>query len=156
LVWETVFRILDNHDEALDCFQDVFAEAFERSSPEEVRNWPAFLRWLATRRALNVLRRRRAAAARVKNTQPVETVASDSLGPVAQAEWNELVERIRREAARLPGHQGEVFWLCSVEQLSYAEVAEQLGVDVNAVGVLLHRARQKLRQTLAGLNPVQH
>jgi DNA-directed RNA polymerase specialized sigma24 family protein len=37
--------------------------------------------------------------------------------------------------------------------MSYQEIAEQLGVPANQVGVLVHRARQRLRKWLADLNP---
>ena len=58
MVWNTVARILKHQDDALDCFQDVFAEAIERGRRSPVTDWGAFLRWLATRRAIDYLRRR--------------------------------------------------------------------------------------------------
>jgi RNA polymerase sigma-70 factor (ECF subfamily) len=156
LVWSTVYRILADHAEASDCFQDVFAEVLERSSPDEVRDWPAFLRWLATRRALNRLRKRRTDAGRQRAEIEMAALPAVALGPVGQAEWNELIERVRDEAARLPAQQGEAFWLRSIEQLSYAEIGQQMKLDTNTVGVLVHRARMHLRQVLADLNPVKH
>jgi RNA polymerase sigma-70 factor (ECF subfamily) len=156
LVWATVYRILANHAEASDCLQDVFAEVLERSSPEEVHDWPAFLRWLATRRALNRLRKRRTEADQHSTEIEMAALPATLLGPVVQAEWNELFERVRNEVARLPTQQGEAFWLRCIEQLSYAEIGQQLELDSNTVGVLVHRARMRLRQVLADLNPVKH
>jgi RNA polymerase sigma-70 factor, ECF subfamily len=156
LVWATVYRILADHAEASDCFQDVFAEVLERASPDNVRDWPAFLRWLATRRALDRLRKRRTEAGRHSTEMEVATLPAALLGPVGQAEWNELVECVRHEVARLPAQQGEAFWLRSIEQLSYAEIGQQMRLDANTVGVLVHRARTRLRHVLARLNPVKH
>ncbi|HUE17306.1 MAG TPA: sigma-70 family RNA polymerase sigma factor [Planctomycetaceae bacterium] len=156
LVWGTVYRILANHAEALDCFQDVFTEVLERSSPERIHDWPAFLRWLAARRALNRLRKRQTEACRHCTAVEIATLPAASLGPVVQAEWNELFERVRQEVARLPAQQGEAFWLACIEQLSYAEIGRQMELDANTVGVLVHRARKRLRQVLADLNPVNH
>jgi RNA polymerase sigma factor (sigma-70 family) len=156
LVWGTVYRILANHSEALDCFQDVFTEVLERSSPERIHDWPAFLRWLAARRALNRLRKRQTEAGRHCTAVEIATLPEASLGPVVQAEWNELFERVRYEVARLPAQQGEAFWLRCIEQLSYAEIGRQMELDANTVGVLVHRARKQLRQVLADLNPVKH
>ena len=51
--------------------------------------------------------------------------------------------------------QAEAFWLQCVEQMSQSEIGEHLGVTTGAVGVLVHRARQRLRQTLSDLNPVK-
>jgi DNA-directed RNA polymerase specialized sigma24 family protein len=46
-----------------------------------------------------------------------------------------------------------VFCLVCIEELSYREVAEQLGLTVNHVGVLLNRARAKLSEKLARVFP---
>ena len=155
LVWKTVYRILRDHAEALDCFQEVFAEVLERSPSRRVRDWPAFLRWLAVRRALDRLRKRRADARQVAFECDVATLPADSPGPDALAEWNELLERVRDELVRLPRQQAEAFWLRCIEEMSQAEIGQHLGVSTNAVGVLVHRARQRLRQSLAELNSVK-
>ena len=157
LVWATVYRILGNQADAADCFQDVFAEVLERSSPEAVRDWAAFLRWLAVRRALHpASQETEGSGAASRPTWMSRAWPTDSHGPVAEAEWNELVERVRMATAQLPGQQGEAFWLRSIEQMNYPEIGEQLGVDTNTVGVLLRRARLRLRKMLADLNPVKH
>ena len=155
LVWGTVYRILGDHAEALDCFQDVFAEVLEHSSSRSVRDRPAFLRWMAVRRALDRLRKRRVDAKRVALDVEIATLSAIAAGPDAQAQWNELIERVREELARLPGQQAEAFWLHCVEDMSQAEIGQHLGVNASAVGVLVYRARQRLRQALAELNPVK-
>lgn len=38
LVWTTVYRVLNDYAQALDCYQDVFLEAFERTQNRAVRN----------------------------------------------------------------------------------------------------------------------
>jgi RNA polymerase sigma factor (sigma-70 family) len=155
LVWRTVYRILGDHTEALDCFQDVFAEVLEHSSSRSVRDWPAFLGWMAVRRALDRLRKRRVDSKRVALDVEIATLSATAAGPDAQAQWNELIERVREELARLPGQQAEAFWMQCVEEMSQAEIGQHLGVNTNAVGVLVYRARQRLRQVLAQLNPVK-
>jgi RNA polymerase sigma-70 factor (ECF subfamily) len=153
LVWATVFRILGNHAEALDCCQDVFAEVLRGSSAQRVRNWPAFLKWLATRRAIDRLRRRRADTARLQADAKVTSVPGMAPSPDARAISAELIERLKCELSRLPEQQAEAFWLLSVEQMNYQEIGEQMGVPVNEVGVLVHRARQRLREWLVDLKP---
>jgi RNA polymerase sigma-70 factor (ECF subfamily) len=140
-----VWRILKHRDDALDCFQDVFTEAMSRSQGPPVADWGALLRWLATRRAIDSLRRRRQRA----------TVGGDldrirDGGPTAeqQATFAELVERVRGELANVPNRQAEAFWLVCVEERTYEEVARQMGIERNAVGVLVHRARQHMRARL--------
>ena len=154
LVWSTVYRIVKRHDQALDCYQDVFVEAMERSEEQPVRSWPALLRWLAVRRALDRLRKEQRAASHIDSFDE-SRLQSDGMEPSGAAEFGELVERVRLEMARLPDRQAEAFWLRCVEEISYAEIAKQLEVDVNAVGVLIHRARNRLRDLLADLNPTR-
>jgi len=62
---------------------------------------------------------------------------------------DELVEFLRSGLAKLPEKQATVFWLRSVEELSYVEIAAELGLNTNAVGVLLHRARTALKRHFA-------
>lgn len=50
--------------------------------------------------------------------------------------------------AKLPELHRSVFQLREVEELSAAEVSDVLGESVNHIGVLLHRARTRLRDCL--------
>jgi RNA polymerase sigma factor (sigma-70 family) len=154
LVWSTVYRIVKRHDQALDCYQDVFLEAIERTDERPVQNWPALLRWLAVRRALDRLRKERRAAAHIDSFDE-GALRSGGLEPSSDAEFRELVDRVRLEMARLPDRQAEAFWLRCVEEISYAEIAKQMEMDVSAVGVLIHRARNRLRDLLTDLNPTR-
>jgi RNA polymerase sigma factor (sigma-70 family) len=55
--------------------------------------------------------------------------------------------------ADLDPRQGEVFCLASLEGFTYDEIAAQLRITVNHVGVLLNRARTFLRGRLAAHQP---
>jgi DNA-directed RNA polymerase specialized sigma24 family protein len=57
-IWRTAYRMLGNHADAADCVQDTFAAALALSRREPVTSWPALLRHLVTRNALDRLRRR--------------------------------------------------------------------------------------------------
>jgi len=71
-------------------------------------------------------------------------------GPVENAEAVELASCLRLALARLPQQEAEVFYLRCLEDMTYQEIAAHLGLEVNAVGVALHRARARLRELLAG------
>ncbi len=150
MVWNTVARILKHRDDALDCCQDVFAEALRNREGEPVRDWGAYLRWLATRRAIDQLRRRQARAGEYRNTVQVDELAAAATDDVS---FNELVEIVRKELGSLPDRQAEAFWLVCVEERGYEEVAREMGIERNALGVLVHRARQQMLQRLRSLNP---
>jgi len=153
-VWKAAYRILANDNDAADCFQDVFAEAMTLADADSIRDWPAFLHWLAVRRALDRLRRRRAETDR-SALDSVPGLTDPSPGPEESAQACELVGRVRDEVARLPARQAEAFWLACVEQASHAEIGERLGASPRSVAMLVLRARKRLRRTLADLDPVR-
>lgn len=147
-VWSIVSRILKHHDDALDCFQEVFTEAIVRSRRAAVNDWGALLCWLATRRAIDALRRRK----RTMTSGNVEALCDSSRTAEQHVSFEELVERVRSELGHLPPRQAEAFWLVCVENRTYEEVAQQMGLQRNAVGVLVHRARQHMRDKLNSYN----
>ena len=54
---------------------------------------------------------------------------------------------------RLPAEQREVLLLVGLEQLSYAEVSQALGVPVGTVMSRLSRGRERLRALMSGAAP---
>jgi RNA polymerase sigma-70 factor (ECF subfamily) len=148
LVWATAWRLLGNAADALDCYQETFLEAVKVARREPVNNWGALLRHLATARALDLLRARCRQQNRTDAMVNPDTLVSQEADPRQEAEANELAERLRVALAQLPHDQAEVFCLSCLDKLSYREIAERLKLTTNAVGVLLHRARQRLRELL--------
>jgi RNA polymerase sigma-70 factor (ECF subfamily) len=57
----------------------------------------------------------------------------------------ELLDDLRAALAHLPEPQATAFVLTQLEDVAHGEAARTLGVTVNHVGVLLHRARAALR-----------
>src|SRR6516165_7568288 len=86
----TAWRILGHAADAEDVVQEVFLQAFQVQQEERVRCWEALLRRLATCRALDRLRQRRASV-------PLEGLAlvNPSDDPEAVAVEHELADRLR-------------------------------------------------------------
>jgi RNA polymerase sigma factor (sigma-70 family) len=57
---------------------------------------------------------------------------------------------LQQALANLPVPMREVLLLVAVEEYTYAEVAQMLGVPVGTVMSRLHRARERLRLVMAG------
>ena len=149
-VWQTAYRLLGNYEEAADCFGQTFLEAMEVSRRQKVRNYGGLLRRLCTFRAMDRLRKRLRQGQREEGLADWSNVASANPGPVEEAQAAELSERLRGALAKLPSQEAEVFCLRCLNELSYRDIAQQLGLKNSAVGVLLHRARSRLREMLAG------
>lgn len=66
--------------------------------------------------------------------------------PVDLLEVGDIDAAIRR----LPGEQREVLLLVALEQLSYGETAQALGIPLGTVMSRLYRARERLRLLLGG------
>jgi RNA polymerase sigma-70 factor (ECF subfamily) len=147
-VWRTVYRLLGNHADADECYQETFLAALQWARREPLRDARAVLQRLATARAVDRLRRRYRARGREDSTEWDDHPGSGA-SPGQCAEAAELSERLRLALADLPAKQAEAFCLFSLEGWSYQEIAGHLDSSVDAIGVMLHRARAKLRQKLA-------
>jgi RNA polymerase sigma-70 factor, ECF subfamily len=150
-VWRTLRRLLANHADAEECFQETFLAALRLSEREEVKNWPATLCSIATARAIDRLRiryRRNKQLLELRDASTKTPSPSNVVGPPEQAVANELAERLRRALAELPEKQAEAFSLHSFSGWSHREVAERLDMTENAVAVTISRARQRLRELL--------
>jgi RNA polymerase sigma-70 factor (ECF subfamily) len=146
LIWQTAYRLLGNHTDTADCFQETFVSALQFSQRQPVRNFPAFLARLATARAIDRLRQRLHQP--LSNAEDADWVAIQSAnpGPVQQAQQHELAAKLRKALAQLPPQEAQVFCLRFLNNMSYRQIAKQLGIKTNAAGVLLYRARAKLKQ----------
>jgi RNA polymerase sigma-70 factor (ECF subfamily) len=153
LVWTTVYRLLRHDADAADCFQRTFLSALVLSRTQTIRNWPGLLRRLGTARALESLRQRLRQAQRLRPLLADEAVSSATPGPDQAAVVRELSDQLREALADLDERQAQVFCLICLDGLSYAETADQVGITVNHVGVLLNRARLGLRERLRGHEP---
>ena len=153
MVYRTAYRLLSHDADAADCFQRTFVSAWELSRTEAIRNWPGLLKRLAVARTLERLRQRRRESSRV--TRLPENVAADRnlVVPTRAAEASELAQDLRDALAELEERQAQVFCLACLEDLSYEEIAVELGITVNHVGVLLTRAKASLRERLQAHAP---
>jgi len=147
VVWQTAYRLLGNRADAADCFQETFVCALEFSQRQRIRNFSALLVRLATVRAIDQLRKRfRRSDSNVASTDWV-AVPSKNPGPVQMAQQQELIGRLRESLIQLPPAESQVFCMRYLNDMSYRQIAKELGIKANAAGVLLHRARAKLRKS---------
>jgi len=151
------FRMLRDFTEAEDMAQNVFLQAFRESG--RFRFEARFSTWLyaiARNLCRNELRRR--SRHRIADQSGVED------GPAERAHWpfarayqpsppetlveRELQERFDRALASLPEAQRAAILLLREGDISYQEIAMQLGHSLSATKTLIHRGRHALKRKL--------
>src|SRR6266567_3093118 len=142
-------RVLADPHEAEDVAQEVFID-FHRLHSAKAQYAAAWLYRASAHTALNRVRGRRRREKREHAATHDET--GQALDPQRIAEANEDGRRLRTALARLPKKPAAVLVLRS-SGLSYAEVAEAVGVSTGQIGTLLRRAESALRKEVNRESP---
>ena len=145
-VFTFCYSRLRNREEAQDAAQTTFIYVL-RSLQRGVE--PEFeLAWLL-KIAFNVCRgTRRSSGRRTAVTQEIEDMDDIAAPPAAGYEGGEQLAALREGLAHLPERQRRGILLREWQGLSYAEIAEELGLSLGAVETLLFRARRNLASRL--------
>ena len=146
-VWWTAYRLVRNQADADECLQETFLSALEASDRQPILDWPALLQRLATSRAVDRLRKK-LRQRRHEEIADLTLAEGAPINPSQYAESLELGSALRSALAQLPTRQVEVFCLHELQDWSYQQIAHQFGTSTSAVGVILHRTRQKLQALL--------
>ncbi|MBX3120432.1 MAG: RNA polymerase sigma factor [Fimbriimonadaceae bacterium] len=86
-------------------------------------------------------------------TVPLEDYIPESSDTWASVNWRLVGEFIQEELDKLPDEYKLAVTLCDVEEMTYDEAAEALGVPQGTVKSRLFRGRRLLRQRLAVIQP---
>jgi RNA polymerase sigma-70 factor (ECF subfamily) len=148
IVWKTAYRLLGNHADTADCFQETFVCALEVSRRQYVRNFAALLTRLATARAIDRLRQRMRKPNTSADIADYAAIPGDHIEPFQQIQADELTTELRKSLGKLAPQEAQVFCLRYLNNMSYRRIAKELGIKANTTGVLLHRARTKLKEHL--------
>ena len=159
MVFATAYRILGNAEDAEDAQQEVFLKmlrTWNRSlKSDAIRDWGAFLRVVASRAAVDLLRRNRRGKQNKEERSYAagreELLALDRRNPRSEAIRHEQAKLLRQSLSALPKREACVFTLRYFEDFSYEQIAKHMGLSVSLVGVTLHRTRERLRKTLEPL-----
>ena len=152
-LYSTVYRLLDNAEDAQDVVQDAFLHAYQ--SLDSFKGDSLFFTWLyriAVNTAISLKRKRRVVlsidggrngAGGVEPLDPSETAH-----PGHALEQAEQERRIQRALNRLSPEHRAVLIMKDMEGQKYETMAAVLEVPIGTIRSRLHRARLELRELL--------
>jgi RNA polymerase sigma factor (sigma-70 family) len=144
-------RALPTREDAEDATMDIFIKLQKNLSQyDETRSFSAWLYRVAANHCWDILRRRK--IRQDKETEDVDEVPLEHPDP---SQLDRLIEQKTSEEVRSAlGKMGARARMALVmryySDMSYDEIADELGVRRAFVGVVLLRARHELRQALEG------
>jgi RNA polymerase sigma-70 factor (ECF subfamily) len=139
--------ILGRCDEADEVVQEGFLTLW-KTPPRETGEGAVYcwLRRVVTNLCINRLRRRRAGEPETEAADPSEDRRPDpgAADPAYEAETTELAALCRGLINDLSPEKRAVLTLRAVEDMSYEQIADELGCSLGTVMSRLHRARREL------------
>ncbi|MCS6776399.1 MAG: sigma-70 family RNA polymerase sigma factor [Chthonomonadaceae bacterium] len=152
-VYNIIYGVIGNAEEARDLTQEVFVQAYR--SLHQFRRGARFATWLyriALNRALDAAR----GAKRWRFLPLLDPSRSAGSGVAEVSPDQAVVQHSEREVVqqalqRCPLAHRDVLVLRYYQQLSLEEIADVLGCSLGAVKVRLHRARRAFKDHYAAL-----
>ena len=147
-------KIVQNHDDALDCVQDSFIKAFRSLSSFNFQS--SFNTWLyriVTNTSLDLLRKNKKYQSNIPIEKPLSGDDDDDYFIQIEdrkadveniAVSNQTVIAVREAIDKLSEDLKKVILLFEIEQFSLIEVSKILNIPVGTVKSRLFRAREKL------------
>lgn len=147
-------RVMGSHDEAGDATQETFIRLMDRVGQLELQRDSVrpYLLTVARNVCFDLMARRRRGElvddmpAQWRSLHAEEQIEDQDPARVAMLQAHRRV--IQDAAGGLPDRYREVLQLREVDELSYEEIGERIGLNDNAVAQLIWRARHKLNVEL--------
>jgi RNA polymerase sigma-70 factor (ECF subfamily) len=152
-LYSTVYRLLDNAEDAQDVVQDAFLHAYQ--SLDSFKGDSLFFTWLyriAVNTAISLKRKRRVVLSidGARNgeggAEPLDP--SQTIHPGHALEQAEQERRVQQALNRLSPEHRAVLIMKDMEGQKYEIMAEVLQVPIGTIRSRLHRARLELRELL--------
>lgn len=162
-VFELAYSIVRNTEDAMDISQETFVKLwrlFSDGCTDNIKSWYSYIMIITRNLALDFLRRqriRRSDSITVSGEDgdlrdidlPDTDIASD---PVRAYERKERILAVREAIASLDEEYREILTLRDIEGLSYAEIAEIIGIEMGTVKSRIFRARRQVKDFLCERN----
>jgi len=149
-LYRYALRFVKDSEVAEDVVQDVMYKLWQkRQEVDEIENLEAWLMVLTRNRSLDVLRKDKGNNV---NIDEAYTVSDSAPIPDKQMENADLMTQLNSCLQQLPEKQRTVFHLREIEQMSYDEICQMTGFNLDDVKVSLFRARKHIQRMLSRIN----
>lgn len=143
-------RFVKDSESAEDVVQDVMYKLWQkRQEVDEIENLEAWLMVLTRNRALDMLRK---VKDNLVNMDEAYAVSDKAPIPDKLLETSDLMSQLNSCLSQLPEKQRSIFHLREIEQMSYEEIVQMTGFNLDDVKVSLFRARKHLQRMLSKIN----
>jgi RNA polymerase sigma-70 factor (ECF subfamily) len=143
-VFKVAYGVLRNPHDAEDVVQEVFLRV-HRTGTKDIRDIRAWLARIAFRVALD----------RERKSEPLDIVGMEITADAPSAEHTAMhrqqVEVLQKLIAGLPGELRYPLVLSVIEEMNSRQIAEILEIPESSVRGRIARARQMLKEKLAGI-----
>lgn len=148
-IFRTAQRITGSAADAEDVLQTVFLRLVKGQEAYDMsRNPEAYLSRAAINASLDLLRSRTRSRSVTLDEADADMMAGRGRSPEALHADRELQALVRQAVAKLGKTAGEMFVLRYYEGLDNKEIAVAMATSPLVVGVVLHRARTKLKKEI--------
>jgi RNA polymerase sigma-70 factor (ECF subfamily) len=147
-VFRTAQRITGSAADAEDVLQTVFLRLVKGHDYDWSQNPEAYLSRAAINASLDLLRSRTRSKVVALDEGEVDSIAGTYRSPEAVHADSELRKLVRQAVSRLGKTAGEMFVLRYYEGFDNKEIAALMKTSPMVVGVVLHRARTKLKKEI--------
>jgi len=150
LAGAVAFGVLGDYEQAADVVQDAFLKAHEALRElREPERWKGWLSGIVRTTAIDALRRRRRAPGALADVEGGAVDLADSgERPQAGAESHERKAAVLEAVRALPESYREVVAMKYLDERSYKEISDALGISIETIESRLFRARKLLKTKL--------
>ncbi len=147
-LYHFAFRYLKRKEEAEDAVQEVFIKLWSiRDKLDKYKSLEAFAYTVTRNLCLDKIKAKKAMLVPdLKYNEPKQNNTPDK-----QLEDSEKLKMVQEIIDKLPEQQRLVIQFRDIDQFNFDEIAEMMGIELNAIRVNLSRARKKVRDEIAKL-----
>lgn len=143
-MFAVAMRILNHREEAEDCLQECFIDAFQKlDSFREESGFGSWMKRIVMNRSINILKKKKPTALDV-----------ELIGDIREEEESEVelpyytAVQVKEAVGKLSDGYRAVFSLYMFEDLPHKEIAGMLGITESTSKSQLNRAKKQLKQLL--------